>query len=384
MDLTRVYQHHNPGRLVFGPDSTREMKNFIQTAEVPLIVTDEGVTKAGILKRITDILAASGIRYAVFDEIVPNPPVDTIKKAARFYREQNCSMVIGLGGGSSMDGAKAVAILTGTGGDLREFASGKPIEGNLCRIFAIPTTAGTGSEVTATTVITNPETKMKMPMRAPSLIPSVVFLDPVLMKGIPSKVAAETGADALVHAIEAYVSVNANAVTDALALYAIKLLAANLRGIVADSSNLEVLNNMLLGSCIAGLSFSNAGLGLVHSLAHPVGAYYNLGHGLACALYLVPVMEFNISACQHKFAEVAAAMGEDVHGLSTGKAAEKAIQSVRTLFADVKIPQTFTEAGVSFKLHPKMADDAFAAAPTKVNPKSSEKEDLKRLFECIK
>jgi len=384
MDLTRVYQHCNPGRLVFGPNSIRELKSFISVGEKLLIITDGGVAKVGILKSVTDVLEASGIRYEVFEEIVPNPPVDVIKKAARLYKEQRCSMVLGLGGGSSLDGAKAVGILAGTGGELREFACGKPIEGELCRIFAVPTTAGTGSEVTAVTVITDPVSKMKMPIKAPQLIPSVVFLDPVLMKGIPPKVAAETGADALVHAIEAYVSNNSNAVTDALALSAIRLLAANLRKIVSDSSDLEILNNMLLGSCIAGLSFSNAGLGLVHSLAHPVGAYYNFGHGLVCALYLPSVMEFNLSACQDKFADIADAMGEDVRGLSVGKAAERAIEAVRSLFSDIKIPGTFADAGISFTLYPKMVEDAFAAGPTKLNPKRSEKEDLTRLFQSVK
>lgn len=380
MDPWRIYQHWNPGKLIFGPNSLIELTKELSPKEVPLIVTDKGVINAGILQKVTAVLDGIGIQYHVFDGIEPDPPFEIIEKARAVYQEKGCTMVIGLGGGSSIDGAKAVSLIVSQKGSLREYGAGKPIEGMLAPIYAIPTTAGTGSEVTGVAVITDRDNKIKMVIRGMQLIPRNVILDPELLASIPPRVAAETGADALAHAVESYVSLNSNVITEAFALSAIRLIARYLRRMVANPGNIETSGQMLLASCLAGLSFSNAGLGLVHSLAHPVGAYYHLSHGLSCALYLPVVMDFNLPSCTEKFASIADAMGEDVRHLSLHRAAKQAIFAVRDLLSEIGIPKTFSELGISFELHPKMVEDAFAAAPTKANPRRADRDQISKLF----
>jgi alcohol dehydrogenase class IV len=193
-------------------------------------------------------------------------------------------------------------------------------------------------------------------------------------------VAAETGADALTHAIEAYLSVNSNVITDALALSAMRMITSHLERFTANPRDVEAAGQMSLGSCLAGLSFANAGLGLVHGLAHSAGSYFHISHGLSCALYLPAVMEFNIPACQDKFVSMADALGVDARGLSSEKAAEQAVGVVRDLFAKIGIPKTFSEMGIEFKLHPKMVDDTCAAPVTKGNPRKAEPEQIAALF----
>ncbi len=382
MNPWRVYEHSNPGKLIFGPKSTNELTKEIPLKGVPLIITDRGVSDAGILQKVTEVLKGAGIRYHLFDRIEPDPPFEIVEEAATVYEKNGCTLVMGLGGGSSIDGAKAVSLKVSQKGNLREYAMGKPVEGMLVPIVAIPTTAGTGSEVTGVAVITDRESKTKMVLREPQLVPRTVILDPELLGSIPPKVAAETGADALAHAVESYVSVNSNVVTEALALSAIKIIARYLRRMVANPGDIETSGQMLLASCMAGLSFSNASLGLTHSLAHPVGAFYHISHGLSCAIYLPVVMEFNLPTCPEKFASIADAMGENVRLFSLHHAAKKAVSAVKELFAEIGIPKTLSELGISFQLHPKMVEDAFAAVPTQRNPRKADRDQISKLFKA--
>ena len=380
MNLWRVYEHSTPGKLIFGPKSINELTKEIPPKGVPLIITDKGVSNAGILQKVTEVLEGVSIRYHLFDRIEPDPPFEIVEEAATVYEKNGCTMVIGLGGGSSIDGAKAVSLKVSQKGNLREYGMGKPVEGILIPTYAIPTTAGTGAEVTAVAVITDRESKTKMVMRGPQLIPRTVILDPELLGSIPPKVAAETGADALTHAIESYVSVNSNVITEALALSAIRITARNLRRMVANPGDIETAGQMLMASCMAGLSFSNAGLGLTHSLAHPVGAFYHVSHGLSCAIYLPVVMEFNLPTCPEKFASIADAMGENVRLFSLYHAAKQAVLAVKELFAEIGIPKTLSELGISFQLHPKMVEDALAAVPTQRNPRKADRDQISKLF----
>ncbi len=383
MHPQRVYLHNNPGRLIFGPKSLNELAKEIPANEVPLVITDRGVSKSGILKRVTDVLEGAGIRHHIFDGIEPDPPVEVVEKAVSLYQKHGCTLVIGLGGGSSIDGAKSVSLMASHPGDIREYGAGKVIDGQLIPIYAIPTTAGTGSEVTGLAVITDRENKIKMVLRgAPHLIPKCVFLDPELLAFIPQKVAAETGADALTHAIESYVSLNSTVITEGLALSSITLIGKYLCRMVGNPEDMEAAEHMLLASYLAGFSFSNGGLGLVHSLAHPVGAYFHLSHGLTCALYLPFVMEFNLLTCPEKFASVAAALGEDVRGMSCHRAAKESVKAVRELFTDIGIPRNFSDLGVAFQLHPKMVEEALAAVPTKANPRRPDKDQITNIFKA--
>jgi alcohol dehydrogenase len=217
---------------------------------------------------------------------------------------------------------------------------------------------------------------------APYLIPKCVFLDPELLAFIPRKVAAETGADALTHAIESYVSLNSTVMTEGPALSSITLIGKYLRRVVGNPEDTEAAEHMLLASYLAGFSFLNGGLGLVHSLAHPVGAHFHLSHGLSCAIYLPFVMEFNLLTCPGKFASVAEALGEDIRGMSCRRAAKESVKAVRELFADIGIPRNFSDLGVSFQLHPEMIEEALAAVPTKLNPRRPDKEEITNLFKA--
>jgi alcohol dehydrogenase class IV len=382
MDPQRIYQHYNPGRLIFGAKSLHELPKEISANEIPFVITDKGVSQSGILKKVTDVLEGAGIRYHIFDGIEPDPPMEVVEKAVSLYRKHGCTMVIGLGGGSSIDGAKSVSLMASQQGSIREYGAGKVIDGQLIPIYAIPTTAGTGSEVTGVAVITDRENKIKMVLRGPQLIPKCVFLDPELLAFIPRRVAAETGADALTHAIETYVSLNSTVITEGLALSSIKIIGKYLRRMVGNPEDREAAEHMLLASCMAGLSFTNGGLGLVHSLAHPVGAHFHVSHGLSCALYLPFVMEFNLLTCPEKFASVAEALGADIRGMSCHRAAKESVKVVREMFADIGIPRNFSDLGVTFQLHPQMVEDALAAVPTKANPRRSDKEQITNLFQA--
>ena len=341
MDPLRVYQHSNPGRLIFGPGALAELKKEIGAKERPLLITDEGVARAGILKRVTDLLNEVGIRYELFDRVQADPPIEVVEEAAALYKEKNCTSIIGLGGGSSMDAAKAMAVLGAGKGTLKEYLAGKPIEGTIPLLYAIPTTAGTGSEVTAVAIISDNERKVKATLKHPLLVPRIAVLDPLLLFSIPSRVAAETGADALTHAIESYLAPTSQVITEALALSAVRMIMNNLPTFVANSRDVAAAGQMLLASCMASLSFANTGLGLAHSLAHPVGAYCHITHGLACALYLPAVMEFNAPVCAEKLASIAGAAGTDVCGLSPEQAGAEAVRKVRALFAKVGLAQDF-------------------------------------------
>jgi alcohol dehydrogenase class IV len=382
MDPTRLYQYWIPGRVIFGPGALDEVKKEIGPGEIPLITTDAGIVRAGILKSVTDLLEKGGVLYHVFDQVGPDPSLALVEQASDAYRRYGCTLVIGIGGGSSIDLAKAVAIRGSQEGSLVDYAAGKSLEGRFPPIYAIPTTVGTGSEVTAVTIISDHDNRVKIPIRNPQLTPQVAILDPLLLASIPSRVAAETAADALSHAIESYVGLGSHIITDAVALAAIRMTSHNAVKMMEDPGDVEVAGQMLVASCMAGMCFNNAGLGLIHSLAHPVGAYFHLPHGLACALYLPPVMEFNISACPERFVAIADAMGQDVSGLSKEAAAERAVFAVRDLLERMGLPKKLSQLGVHFQLDPNMVDEVLAAVPTKNNPRTADREEIVQLFEA--
>ncbi len=372
---------HNPVRLLFRPGALSELPAELKNGGIPLVVTDPGIEKAGIVARVCGVLEEAGVQFAVFPHVESDPPVETVEAAAAFYREKGCGPIIGLGGGSSMDAAKALAVVVSTGEDIRAFRKGRPVVEPLVPLLAIPTTAGTGSEVTGVMVISDLQEKIKMVMRGPSLFPKVGILDATLLEGIPSRVAAATGSDAFVHAIEAFLSRKATAVTDALALESVRLMASNVRRVVADGHDLAALHAMLMGSCMAGLAFSNAGLGLVHALAHPVGAFYHVPHGVCCGMYLGPVLRFNLPVCAEKLSRLAGALGVDTGRDNPVQAAKRVVECLAEIFEDIGIPKGLPGLGIQdFQANEAMIDDALAAAPTGLNPRKSTREDIRALF----
>jgi len=376
---------HNPVKLVFRPGALSELPGEFKPGDVPLVVTDPGIEKAGIADRVCRTLEEAGIRFALFSKVESDPPIETVEEAAAFYRDNGCGPIIGLGGGSSMDAAKALAVVVSTGEDIRAYRHGRPVEAPVVPLLAIPTTAGTGSEVTGVMVISDLQEKVKMVMRGPSLFPKTGILDANLLEGIPSRVAAATGSDAFVHAIEAFLSRKATPVTDALAFEAVRLLASHVRRVVADGHDMSALHAMLMGSCMAGLAFSNAGLGLVHALAHPVGAFYHVPHGICCGMFLQPVLRYNLPVCPEKLARLAGALGVDVGRENAISGARRVVENLAEIFGDIGIPQDLPGLGISdFRVNDAMLDDAMGAAPTRLNPRTSTREDIKALFESVR
>ena len=380
MERSGVYSHSSPGKLFFGPGSLASLPEEMDKSLSYIIITDKGLAESGAVDRVGRVLEAAGIKSHVFDETHSDPPVEDCLAAAELARERGCGGVIGLGGGSSLDAAKGVAVLLRGQGGLKEYGSGKWVQGPVAPLYAIPTTAGTGSEVTRVAVITDTQRNEKMAVRGVHLAPLAAALDPELLQGLPPRIAAETGADALAHAVEAFVSLNSSPVTDALALSAIGLVGENLRRFVANPADAKAAEGMLVASCLAGQAFTNGGLGLAHSMGEPLGAFFHVSHGLSCAIYLPVIMEFNLPAAPEKFCAVARALGEEVDWAPPHRAARLAVSAVRELFQDVGLPLTFKEAGIEFELHQKMIDDVWPQFSTKCNPRQADPEQVASLY----
>ena len=320
-----------------------------------LIVTDPGVVKAGLLDPIVSSLERSGCEHAVYDQVVPNPRIETIQAGVEVYRKAGVDGIIAIGGGSSIDAAKAIGIVINNGGTIDMYEYGrKPIARGIPPLIAIPTTTGTGSEVTPWAVITNPsrEDKMDVGDGTTASSPTLALVDPELTKTLPPDITAATGADALTHAIEGYTSWTATPMSDILNLAAIKIIAKALRPAVAGGECMSSRLDMLYGSTLAGLGFSNSSCGLVHAMAQKLGGVFDLPHGVANAIFLPDVMEFNLIACPDRFGVIAEAMQEYVDGLSPMDAARLAVVAVRKLFEEIGIPKL-----KDLKIDPKRFDD---------------------------
>ncbi|MEW6262721.1 MAG: iron-containing alcohol dehydrogenase [Thermodesulfobacteriota bacterium] len=380
MKTTAIHQYLISTRVFWGPGSLARLPRLLGSRAKPLIVTDQGVIAAGLLDRLTKILREGGMDYGLFDRTQPDPPVEVVETAAEQYRRQGCNALIGLGGGSSLDTAKAVGIMVNNPLPLREYGAGKRLENPLPPLYAVPTTAGTGSEATNVTMISDTARQVKMVIGGWQISPQGAILDPELVVGLPARLAAETGADALSHAVEAYASSGANPFTDALALQAIRMIGRNLAPMVNRPASLETSGQMLAASCLAGMAFASAGLGLVHALSHVLGAHYHVGHGRACALYLPLVMEFNKPACPERYADIAAALGADITGLTKDQAAERAVLTVNSLLREIGLPGTYQDLGIPFELKPEMVDEIVGSVNQKTNPRASSADQLAALF----
>lgn len=315
----------------------------------PLVVTDKGMTQLGYTKQVTDLLDSAGIQYEVFDDTVPNPTDKNVEQGARSYQDNQCTMSISLGGGSAHDCCKSVGLLVSNGGVIADYEGVDMSKKSLPPYVAINTTAGTASELTRFTIITNTSNHVKMAIVDWRVTPDLAINDSLLMMAMPPSLTAATGMEALTHAVEAYVSTDANPVTDACALQAIRLIARYLRVAVARGDDLEARDRMAYAQYLAGMAFNNAGLGHVHAMSHQLGGMYNLPHGVCNALLLPHVCEANLMAAQERYADIAEALGENVYGLAVREAAQMAVVAIRCLSADVGIPSNLTELGVQDK-----------------------------------
>jgi len=370
MDLSRTYSWEIPTRLIFGPGCSRQVGEELKKlgGSKVLIVTDRGVEGAGVLSGIFEALNSAGLPYALYTGVEPNPSIRCVQEAASLFGTEGCDCLLGVGGGSSMDTAKAAGVVAlNPGVDLRDLEGVGKVPKPIPPMIAIPTTCGTGSEVTVAAVITDPERHYKIPILSPFLSPKVALIDGGLLTRLPGPVVAATGMDALCHAIESYTNLNTNPISDALDLKAISLISEWIRPATANA-NLEAMSHMVLAATMAGMGFSNTRLTIVHSMSQPVGGHYGVPHGVANAILLPLVMEYNLTGNPHRFADVARAMGEDTTGLTTMEAARLSVQAVRELSRDLGIPESFKAFGVKEESIPALVEDSMRSGNVPVNP----------------
>src|SRR5450756_667383 len=382
MDLNRVFTWEMPSRLVVGPGCARTAGTELKKlgGSKVLIVTDKGVEGAGVLTGILESLQAAGVGYIIYSGVEPNPSIKCVHEAAALYKAEGCDCLLGIGGGSSMDTAKvAGAVLNNPEMDIRAMEGVGKFPNRIPPMLAIPTTCGTGAEVTPTGVITDTERHYKFPVMHSYLYPAVSLIDGSLLTRLPGKVVASTGMDALCHAAESYTNLNTNPISDALDLKAISMISEWLRPAVANQ-NLEAMSNMVLASTIAGMGFANTRVTIVHSMSHPVSGFYGVPHGVANAVLLPYVMDFNLIGNPQRFADIAEAMGEDTLGLTTMEAARLAPKAVRELSKDVGIPETFKDLGVTYEHLDAMIEDTFKSGNISINPVKVTREAVERIY----
>ena len=345
-----------------------------------LIVTDAGLAKAGVATLIAEKLALQDIDSVIFDGAKPNPSIANVEAGLRVLKEHHCDFIVSLGGGSPHDCAKGIALCATNGGHIRDYEgvdrSAKP----QMPLVSINTTAGTASEMTRFCIITDEERHVKMAIVDRNVTPLLSVNDPELMVAMPKGLTAATGMDALTHAIEAYVSTAANPITDACAIKAMELISQNLRQAVNDGKDLTARENMAYAQFMAGMAFNNASLGFVHAMAHQLGGFYDLPHGVCNAVLLPHVQTFNASVCAARLTDVAHALGADVRGLSPEEGAQAAIAAIRTLARDVEIPAGLRDLGAKLDDIPILATNALKDACGLTNPRKADQGQIEEIF----
>lgn len=348
-----------------------------------LIVTDKIMVNLGLVSKIEQNLASSDIQSAVYSGVNVEPVVEFVQEGLQIYKDQGCDFLVAVGGGSPIDTAKAIAVLVTNPGSIEQYKGIGKITNPGVPLIAVPTTAGTGSEATIYTVITDQKTDVKMLIGSPYLMPNVAIVDPLLTMSSPPSVTAATGVDALVHAIEAYVSVKRQPMTDIFCLSAIELIAQNIRQAWSNGNNIEAREKMMLGAMQAGIAFSNSSVALVHGMSRPIGAYFHIAHGVSNAALLAAVTEFSLIGDPERYADVAKAMGEKTDHLPLMEAADLSVKAIRRLVKDIRIP-SLKELGVDrdrlLELAPTMADAAIDSGSPGNNPRKPTKQEIIELY----
>jgi alcohol dehydrogenase len=339
-----------PTRIRFGEGITEKLGDILLSMgyKKAFIGTDRFLVTTPVISAVKDSFDKAGINYEVYSEISPDPTVEQVDEATEVLRKSGADVVIAVGGGSTIDTSKAICMLHTNEGSVREYLFGgtKTVTNSILPLICLPTTAGTGSEVTGFSVISDVQNNIKLSVAHDYIIPRFVLIDPLLHVGMPPYITATTGMDALTHAIEAYTSLNAEPISDALALQAIKLIADNLRTATANGNNTEARSNMAIASTIAGAAFQNGGLGVVHGIAQSMGGVVHISHGAANALVLHHAMKRNVVGNLEKFKNIAIAMGENIEGLSLRDAAELSASAVRRLTEDLCLPMNLSDPRV--------------------------------------
>lgn len=341
MNYRELYQ---PAHTLIGKGCIYEIPRHIDliSGKKAFIVTDRPLVEIGTVKKVTNVLDGAGKNYAIYDGVKPNPTVSIVNEAKSLFDREHCDYIIGIGGGSSLDVSKAVSILAKNGGDITDYNGLNKSKNPGVPLIAINTTAGTGSEVTRAYVVTDEVLKVKMLMVDANCLSYLAINDPMLMLDMPAFLTASTGMNALTHAIEAFVAKSHFPFTDGIALEAIRLIGRSLAKAVLEGRNIEARTDMCWAEYMAGLAFSNSGLGMVHAMAHQLGGYYNTPHGVANAILLPYVMKFNASACKDRYSQVAQALGIDTSRMTADQGALAAISYIRELSTRIGIPKLNT------------------------------------------
>ncbi len=373
-----------PTRNLFGEDSVQEAGTLLKSlgGKKAMIVTDAFLAQSGMADDIRKILTDAEVESVIFGGAEPNPKDTNVEDGLKVFNENECDSIISLGGGSSHDCAKAIALVASNGGNIRDYEGVDKSTNSLCPMIAINTTAGTASEITRFCIITDTSRHVKMAIVDWRVTPQIAINDPKLMVGMPPSLTAATGMDALTHAIEAYVSTDANPLTDAAALMAITMITQYLPKAVANGVYMKARDKMAYGQYLAGIAFNNASLGYVHAMAHQLGGFYNLPHGVCNAILLPHVEEFNLIGNANRFRDIAKAMGENIDGLSTMEAANKAIAAIRQLSRQVGIPENLRSLGVKEEDFDIMAENAMKDVCQLTNPRKATKKQVIEIFKA--
>ncbi|EKK9985835.1 L-threonine dehydrogenase [Vibrio vulnificus] len=347
-----------------------------------LIVTDKILNQIGVVKQVQDLLSERSVSAVVFDGTQPNPTISNVNAGLELLKQNDCDFVISLGGGSPHDCAKGIALVASNGGTIADYEGVDKSAKPMLPLIAINTTAGTASEMTRFCIITDEARHIKMAIVDKHTTPLISVNDPELMLAKPASLTAATGMDALTHAVEAYVSIAATPITDAVAIKAIELIQAHLRTAVAHGEDIEAREQMAYAQFMAGMAFNNASLGYVHAMAHQLGGFYDLPHGVCNAILLPHVQRYNAQVCPERLRDVAKAMGVNVEGMSAEQGADAAIEAIVQLAKDVGIPTGIRELGAKLEDIPTLADNALKDACGFTNPKQATHEEISAIFEA--
>ncbi|MCR4441784.1 MAG: iron-containing alcohol dehydrogenase [Peptococcaceae bacterium] len=371
-----------PAFTFFGEDSSKQVGDLIKSlnCKKAFCVYDKGVKAAGIVDNLIEIIKGAGVEVMEYDGVLPNPPDTIVEEAAQIARGANVDIVVAIGGGSSIDCAKAINILLSNPSPINQYDGPNKVQNPGKPLIAIPTTAGTSSEVTRVTVITDTKQIKKMVILGQNVGATYALIDPLLTLGLPPAITAATGMDALTHAIESYTSVTASVATEINSLKAIEIIVNNLPEAVKNGSNKEARSNMMLGCLLAGIAFCNADLGLVHAIAHPLSAHCGLAHGDANAAMLPYVVSYNAAVVPEKTKDIAEAMGIDVEGKSAAEAADMAFKAIKELSKEIGI-RTLKDLGVPRTIFNTIAEDALKEGALMFNPRKPSKGEILALLE---
>jgi alcohol dehydrogenase len=384
MIFERAHVFYSPNKVLFGPNTVKSVGNEILQlgGRRVLIITDPGIVQANLLQPVKASLEAAGVSHAVYDQVKPEPPIACVEEAAEKFKSEKCDLIIGVGGGSSLDVAKAVSLRLTNDMSVLEMCGFDLVKKRGCPKILIPTTSGTGSEVTRVSVLIDEMQNTKTVINSLHALAEVAIVDPLLTLSVPPRVTADTGMDAMVHAIEAYVATTATPFSDIFAERAIQWIPRSLPMAWAKGSNMEARYYLSLAATMAGTAFASGGLGAVHALAYPVGTEFHLSHGRSNAILLPHVMRYNIAGNPERYGAVASLMEREVDGLSAPEAAELAVEAVQDLLSQIGISYRFRDYGIPKEAIPRLVEGGMKHARLfVVNPRDLTEQDVRSVYE---